>query len=588
MITAFPALFRLPPMRLAAPTACPTDPAALQRWLESLPKTHLGQSTRALFQATTELNQVPLPPAQRLRVLELLRPAIHFVCDGLSRHYLGQPLALPEQPLKVAELAHTLLEALTQGYVRIALEVRQQPRQSGFKEPAPVIASALHRALTDTALNLLRDLQLYRDPHPQTWARLHQLASFARSEQLATLALADRQAGDGTLQAAYLRVLLLGSAHTYQLRQDEIVRLYARLADWVAHAPLVAGGGKNGLLVDPASDHGPHPAALVQAAAGPDWLSIDTAPLCAYLTDELKRDNHTPLDQLSNETVALVCQAWQRSLQRHHERQPVDGVLQVSIGLTAAHHFIGGEVDFQLLLSLGGHQRLQPIQENPFLKRSISPAQPPRTRDVWDSPYQAGFKTEAVEAIDYQVRSHHQNAQQSRYHALDLALVNASAGGYCLRWTGDPTQVKTGEIVAIRERGHKSWRVGTVRWVRLGQTGPQLGVELLSPTATAYGARVINKSGPPGDYLRVLVLPAMPELGLPPSLITPRLPFRVGQKIQLTLRDDEARIQLTRRLRATAAFSQFEFNRLGGAAFRERGAPGQPTGSGFDGIWETL
>jgi hypothetical protein len=589
MMMAFAALFRLPPEDLTAPTSLPTEPAAARQWLDSLPRTNLGHSSRALFQAVTELNRVTLAPHQRLELLEQLRPVVHFICQGLSRHYLGQPLALPDQPLKVAQLAHTLLEGLTQGYVRVALQIQQQPRGSGFRTPAQALATVLHRALSDTSLNLLRDFQLYRDPRRSTWARLHRLASWAQRQQLDAVSVADPLGGSGTLRAAYIRALLLGSAHTYQLRQDEIARLWQRLPAWTSLASLTAAGSSDGLLVDPRSDEGPRRPELISVPIDAGWLCLDTSAVCAQLATELEADTTTALDQLSSEALTLVQQAWQRSLRRHQERQPCSVTVEVALGLAAAHHFISGEADFDLLLSLSGHQRLQPAQRNPFLKQSGSPV-PQRPRDVWDSAYQTRFKAEAVEAIDYQVRSHHQqqSKQQARYQAVEATTVNTSAGGYCLQWNGHAAPVKTGEIIAIREKDHKIWRVGVVRWVRLDQTGPQWGVELLSPTATAYGGRVIHKSGPPGDYLRVLVLPAMPELRLPPTLITPRLPFRVGQKVQLAVRDDEARVQLTRRLRAAAGFSQFEFSRLGGVSVSQQSEPEQAPGSSFDSLWEIL
>ena len=83
-----------------------------------------GQSTRALYTAITELNHVRLTPGRRLELLERLRPAIEFVASGLRRHYLGQPVPLPEQAKKVAQLAHELFSQLATGYALVAQLMR--------------------------------------------------------------------------------------------------------------------------------------------------------------------------------------------------------------------------------------------------------------------------------------------------------------------------------------------------------------------------------------------------------------------------------------------------------------------------------
>ena len=78
----------------------------MSNWLAQLPKANLGQTTRLLYQAVTELNRVRVLPERRLVLLDLLRSPIYFVTRALEKHYLNQPIALPEQAQKVHTHQH--------------------------------------------------------------------------------------------------------------------------------------------------------------------------------------------------------------------------------------------------------------------------------------------------------------------------------------------------------------------------------------------------------------------------------------------------------------------------------------------------
>lgn len=124
----------------------------------------------------------------------------------------------------------------------------------------------------------------------------------------------------------------------------------------------------------------------------------------------------------------------------------------------------------------------------------------------------------------------------------------------------------------------------------VAESGPHLGIELLGPSARPFGARVVQKTGPQGEFQRVLVLPGIKATGQPMTLITPRLPFRSGQKVILIFRDREVRIQLVRRVATTAACSQFEFRRLDNpVTTTEQVAQTPGMGAGFsDSLWDNL
>jgi hypothetical protein len=599
-----PALhLNLPTQELDAPTLFAPTAAALTAWLESLPKANLGQSTRSLYTAINELNLVRLTPGRRLELMEQLRPAIEFVAVGLRRHYLGQPLPLPEQARKVALLAQELYVQLAVGY-EVSAHALLKGERTDVGNPEQALALALHRATTAHTINLLRSCELYRSPAAGCWHALHQIARTGWRLGLEHHRVDDPQHGDSTLESAYLRALLLGSAKTHQLRQEETGKLFQRLLDWSRMVTL-CGPGEGLFAVDPQSDTGPRFRTFCQPA--PHWLGFDTRALAEHLAEQLQEQlahaaaSGTALigGDLSANLQSHLVHGWSTASSRNFLRMERSERIDIALGLTAAHHFLAGGIDFQRLLGSRNSQPLAAGGDNPFLRQNVSTHKDrARQWDVWDSPYRnsGGLTQVSLESIDYDIKRHAEQSSgrertNERLRSHQVNTVNMSPGGYCLRWPPEnPMQLRTGEIVGLRESGAERWSIGVVRWVHMRGEEPHLGVELLSPSAAPYGARVIQTTGGSEEYLRVLLLPEIPQIGQPTTLITPHLPFREGQKVALRARDRETRIQLGRRIAGSAAYNQFEFRRLGDNAPPPKPDGGTPTtrDGKFDQLWDLL
>jgi len=189
-----------------------------------------------------------------------------------------------------------------------------------------------------------------------------------------------------------------------------------------------------------------------------------------------------------------------------------------------------------------------------------------REKDIWDSAftsYEEGDNI-AMEDIEYHIREAAKSNDahpKERHPVFPVRMANVSPGGYCLEWSADiPSHIKTGDVIAVREVDNSSWSIAVIRWVsQLKDQTTLLGVELLSPRATPYGARVQHKTGEDGDLMRALLLPEIKLVGQPNTLITPRVGFKERQKVTLIRGGVETYIQLFKKLSSTAAYNQFEF-----------------------------
>ena len=590
---------KVPRQQLDQSSFFDTEGSAIDKWVAQLPMANLGQTTRQLYQALSELNQVRLLPAKRMIILEKLRVPIHFVSRSLSKHYINQPIVLPDQPRKVADLAHALHSQLATGYTIVATHTAALGKRAGFSKPEKLISKALHRAVTDHTLNMQRQYQLYQPVDDGVWNNLHQFYCLARQHDTLNHVIKDAEYGNCTVEQSYIRALLIGCCKPNQLRQEDFMGIFKPLTQWAGLCQLNTSNSHSLFIIDTSGDHPPIYRELYDAPLTEHCLSLDTHPLAEQLqsirnkagAESLKVDiNDT---QVSLDLLGHLILAWGSMSKRTFMRLEANDTLELCVGLSATHHFVSGELSFEALVEERGAKTYTMQHENPFLKVQSQL----RKKDVWDSPYEAnvGQANVSMETIDFHIRDNEQaNSKASqKYSSHSVQMINSSAHGYCIAWPKEAEAfIKTGEIVGIKEASSHNWSIAVIRWVSHPEgEQTQLGLELISPSAAPYGARIIRKTGGAAEYMRVMVLPEIPITKQPVTLLTPRVPFRTKFKVVLNQRGKEVQINLTKKLNDTGAYNQFEFKRVSST---QSSTPGntqdhdQKTGDDFDSIWGNL
>ncbi|MDX1816853.1 MAG: GTPase, partial [Marinobacter sp.] len=183
-------------------------------------------------------------------------------------------------------------------------------------------------------------------------------------------------------------------------------------------------------------------------------------------------------------------------------------------------------------------------------------------------------------------------ADRNRPGSHHAYLINTSPGGYCVGWESNvPISLQAGEVLGVREQRTHPWSVAVVRWIRqVKNQGTQVGIELLAPSASPCGVRLIQKIGNSSEYLRGLLLPEIAVVNQSATLITPRLPFQSGSRISLLHdgRDDQG--TLGRKVSSTGSISQFEL-KLQNTRLQAVGDHPDDTGASedeFDSLWPSL
>lgn len=571
--------------------------AGVDAWIASLPVTNLGETTRQLYKVLEELNRVRLTPQTRMMVLEKLRRTTLYVSKALSKHYLNQSIVLPKIPRRVADLANTLNHLLTTGYKIIAAHA------AALGSSDELVSKALHRAMTEITLILQRHYQLYEPIPEAVWLALHQYYLMASHNKLLAANIQDDEFGDSTVEESYVKALLLGCSKPNQLRQEDFTDLYQALNDWAKYCQISPAEPNSILVFNPILDQPPVYSTLYDHSADNGCcLSLNTTLLIENLNKMRQESTNTSLvidkDQvitISRDLLSHLILSWGSISKRNFMRVEVDETLDVCVGLSATHYFISNKMSLEALLEESGTNLRDTQEENPFLK--IQP-HVYRPKDVWDSPYENNFGKTGVsfESPDTQIRYAEtpKPEENSKFSSNIVPIINYSSQGYCVKWPENLTaQLKAGEIVGIKDSKTRNWSIADIRWVNHeNQEHTSIGLELISPNASPYGARVIRKKGHPGMYMRVFILPEISVLNRPITLLTPQVTFAEGQKVTLKQSGKEIQVQLGKRINSQGRYNLFELAKIGRTQLKTKQTTDDQTDdindNQLESIWKSL
>ncbi|MFA5679540.1 MAG: molecular chaperone [Pseudomonas sp.] len=585
-----PLNLRVPEQTLDSLSFADSHEKGISHWIANLPKANIGETARQLYQGLIEINQLKITPDKRLAMLELIRPEVHYVCTALSRYYLGQSIVLEDRPRKVANLSQSLQNYLATGY---KIVVTQEGSMKNRDRPAD-LSLAIQRAMRAVSGPLLRAYQLYCPVADGIWLEIHQLYQLALRRKLHQVSITDRESLGGkvlTIEQTYLAVMLLGTARPNQMRQSSMAKLFSVLESWSSMASLVEPDSASALfIINPEMDCPPRYRSLVREEDLTGSLGLDTHQLVdaikQYLLDGEPANSrlHVP-DGLGLELLQHVSESWGDLAERTFNRIPGLGELRITIGMSATHFHIANS-SFSRFINIE--------DDNPF-SDSAQRARQSGWATAFDGEQSMDWAKD-VEEINYSTDDETDEEENTENHPIhSLRIVNHSPGGFCLTWPREvPKQLQAGELLGVQEERDQSWSLAVVRWIRqVPGGGTQMGIELIAPHCTPCAIKLLRKTEHPSRYLRALMLPEVTAIDRPATLLTPRLPFQVNNKVMLFLGGHEVRAQLVNRITATGSFSQFEHQILESEVNRPQ-TETENTGfsitpdDDFDSLWKSL
>ena len=567
----------IPERSKANKTSFNIRPKKVEQWLDDLPRANLGETARLLYDALLNVNQTHYSYQDRLRFLESLRDPVQYVTDSLKKHFIGASYPLPVKNQKIAAATREIQAAMATGY---KIAISDMLANSFLFTDKKLLATLLHRAITYCGRTLLTSYQIYAPCAPKVWLELHKLYSIAESRKLENQLVADYQriyVERASINAEYSRILLLALASPYKLRQGEASKIYSTLERWTRHCQLSniddykeRESGYFAVMLD--RDAPPRSLAMTMPEdCDPQQCRILNTESLAELirseiqsTEDIGESTITSVElarpDLSHDLLRRLLIAWGVEAKRSFSRTQIKEKVEVSIGLNAIHKHIAHRRD----------AKQSDIYNNPahfesMVIENVNEEKP----DIWNMVYPTelpGLSPLVEEEINLSNPEDRSNPASPAYPQGSWAIINESAGGYCLEYRkGNSAKAQVGELIGIRRKteGLWKWSIGVIRWMKFSSTRTlRLGIEMLNPDAAAVGIRSLAAQNSKSAYQRTLMLPEIPAIQQPASLITSPAPWRVGNQIVINILGKNLPAQLTTITQCTGLFSQFQFKLL--------------------------
>ncbi|HEY5646093.1 MAG TPA: hypothetical protein VIS76_09140 [Pseudomonadales bacterium] len=544
------------------------DPESVGHWISCLPMANIRESAGQLRQATFEIARLHTGWATRLSLLEGIRPTVLYLTARLDK----TAGAAGNQADAISRLSQRIQTNLCSGYCSVVLATLPEAAHSA--EAKSALSLAVHRALTDLSMTLLRTLQFYVAPAHQLWLKLNQLYHLA--EQLGIEGDAypiteNNVRIELSICSTYLRSLLLAMARPYQLRHRQLADVYHALGRWAHLVSLSYESDSDIFVVDLASDLGPEH--VDRFAGGDTSRAIRAGRLTRSLkiwAQDLAEDSPAIPSGIDPAVITHLADAWGEMKPRAFGRYRSSEPIKVSVGMRSTHYFLSGGTEFSDLL--GAKLGTRHPEVNPFLSEDVTfVPQAGESHDVWEDafdvngriPVNPQFADPDSILFTRQPKSLEQAREVYVHH--DTTSADSSPGGYRLRWNEPfPSNLQTGELIGLRYEKDSRWCLAVARWIRQDETGPYMGVELLAPQARPIALKLVQSRGGANEYQRAFLLPELKPIGQPATLLTPFAPFRSGQKVQLLNGGVQSTAQLGDCLTKTGSFNQFTFRMLDG------------------------
>ncbi|WP_025466819.1 hypothetical protein [Acinetobacter nosocomialis] len=529
---------------------CEANIKDLNEWVTTLSIMQLGDTSKALFTAILELNELNCSETLRFDLIQTLHPTINNVLASLEKNFFNQGVISTDRNEHIIELAMLLRCYFASIYLNIAQTSHEQLQRQKFSlfsfkqkknlQTARILAT--FHALQQLTNLLYQQHMLYSEPVKGQLLIAHQLYETAVQYKYHLTNINHIQGVQhplANITQAYAQLILLDIFNTNQIRQSEIQALFQCSFDWARMIQILPkDSALTKYVVDPTKDHPPVYNKKQSSNFNPS-IFISTQALLEHVTATM----HKNAQYMSkNEKIYLspalkfhVQTILGTTAQRRHERYEYNAALQICFGLSTAHFYLSKAKNFEETLQLNNNYNLQ--SESKVLSN--------------------------LEKKEQQTSSYQRLSRESKT-IYQTTVLDISVNGYRIKWSGEaPKNLRTGEYILVKETLHGQWRGGVIRWIKQStEKSLELGLEILSqamfPCAVHIQAERHTRNYHPALLLQTQNLEEIQNtLILPGSQI-----FREQQTIYLRLGTEEIKVYLLKAQLITQSFIQFQFELL--------------------------
>ncbi len=563
-------LLGLPPQSAPTEASFDTRPAAVRRWVDALPVSDRGETTRRIFAALKEVNRLQLPLKQRMGFLESLAQPLSTMLKSLRWYFATGEYPLDSKAQKVARLVTRLQAELIIGY-RIVLAGQSSSSWLFRKTHKAMWIVAVHRLFCCFA-EILENFRQLNMPIPHgVWQEIHRLYYVIDElgwgdEQVERYGNFDQTS---TLAGEYRRILLLSLIQFNRLRQSQIEEVQVIMTYWATAARLIKPDeGWEGRLafcvrqdmdIPPTVNHG----CCQREVEGRRLdLVLDTASiireieglLAASDDDNVKLANGAPI---SRTTLEVLAGCWRPVQGKRLERAFSNEQVRLLVGFNATCNLLGHKAVIDEAHS--EESEIEGLMLQPKADLQSEALLSGMRNEVASSREEAGDIWHQIYSGDERNRPKHwrELGVKQKFSEIAAQMINYSDHGYCFQLPGDDVRkLKIGELIAVQRDGQSRWELAALRWIQNGGSNSLLlGVENFATHPLAVSLQVKTERGRSEPINAIIAVGRDTEL----VLLLPYLHAVHKKQLTLAFEGYVTSLKLQDRQLITPVFEVFHF-----------------------------
>ncbi len=494
------------------------DAAGCARWLGQLQFTNLQLAHGALSTQLDELNRYPMRGLERWHILELLRETVSLVQADYAKKLIAKNLPLSEQEFTIFVSIVGLWQQMLTGYQRCL-----QASVAGDRQLADYAARLCQRCLLYSNLQIFEHLHAGYECSARLWQQLHALHAYSEEQGLQQQEVADGLDGSKrqpSCHTIYIKTLLICYARPAEFTRGQMHLLDRWLTQWsaditVARRCTVSRGDAPPLAVDLDGTQGLQ--ALNQTSPSDNMRYLAMVPLSKLLRVKiiLLQQGQSPQQLgLYESSSGVDCiellnhlhRCWCEELAA---RRSVAHQAQLCYGLEGIYTYIAKK-PFKLPGKDGVVDELARKQIATF-GRVLSETDHKSLHDL-------GYPLELWQVTDESI--------------FGARLLRAGSAG---------VRLGRDQIIAMHPADASGFILGTTSGVSVTQTGQlSAAVRYLPGVAQAIAIKASGiNPGVKDQTAAALLLPAVPALKTPASLLIPRNWFQPGRIVEIIDPDNQ-------------------------------------------------
>jgi len=495
------------------------DAASCAQWLGQLQLTNLHQAHEVLRTQLNEFNRCAIPGLERLHTLELLRETVSSVQADYAKKLAAKRLPLSTNEYDIFVAITELWQDMTNGYQRCL-----QDHIAGDAQLAAFGALLCQRCLLYGGLHIFEHQRSGYEFDGRLYQQLYAIYLFSEEQGLQLVEVSDDLNARATsCTATFVKTLLACHASRAELTRQQMQILDRWLTLWspsvtVEHHYVASTDGAPPLAVDLDSSQGLQAPGLTPPSEHMRYLAMTPLSKMLRVKIILLQQGQSPqhLDLGAGYSNAhcvallnILHQCWcEEPIDRMAERRNAGQLAQMCYGMDGCFAYIANK---------------------PFKQPSKSSA------------------LDTLSRKQIMAFGHVLTDTEQRHDLSGLGFVRETwlleneniFGARLLREGGAAERIGLNQLVALRPDDADIFMLGTVRWISVTRSGQlQVGVRYLPgvPQAIAMKATGINLTVS-SQFVAALLLPEVPALKSPASLIIPRDWYKPDRVVEIVQAD---------------------------------------------------